>query len=108
MGTIEIDMRKRVGVLSNLWPVIKKAVEVAEVCKLSEDAPEELFWVDAGRSGPVVLLLARAATVRVEAQVILLPLRLISQDLFSGKSKCNDSPPHILNFKLARKAFVTS
>lgn len=77
--------------LSNLWPVIKKAVEVPEVCKLSKDAPEEFFRVDARRPGPVVLLPARAATVWVEAQVILLPLHLITQHLFSGKSKRNDS-----------------
>lgn len=78
--------------VSNLWPVIKKAVEVPEVCKLSKDAPEEFFGVDARRPSPVVLLLARAATVWVKAQVILLPLHLITQHLFSGKSKCNDSP----------------
>lgn len=72
--------------MSHLWPVIKNAVEMAEVCKLSKDAPEEIFGVDVGRPSPVVLLLTRAATVGVEAQVILLPLHLITQHLWVGKA----------------------
>lgn len=88
----KVEFYRGVGVVSNLWPLIKKAVEVAEVCKLPKDAPEELLRVDAGRPGPVVLPLARAATAGVEAQVVLLPLHLITQHLFSGKSKCTDSP----------------
>lgn len=77
--------------MSDLWPFIKKAVEAAKVGKLSKDAPEELFGVDARRPGPVVLLPACAATVRVEAQVIVLPLHLIAQHLFSGRSRRKDS-----------------
>lgn len=79
---------------SHLWPVIKNAVEVAEVCKLSKDAPEEIFGVDVGRPGPVVLLLTRAVMVGVEAQVILLPLQLITQHLLGWKSKSHDGIDH--------------
>lgn len=67
---------------------------MAEVRKLSKDAPEEFFRVDVGRSSPVVLLLARAATVGVEAQVVLLPLHLIAQHLLGWKSKCQDGTDH--------------
>lgn len=72
---------------SHLWPVIKNAVEVAEVRKLSKDAPEEIFRVDVGRPSPVVLLLTRAAMIGVEAQVVLLPLHLITQHLLGWKIK---------------------
>lgn len=65
---------------------MEKAVEVPKVCKLSKDAPEKFFRVDARRPSPVVLLLARAASVWVEAQVILVPLDLITQHLSVGKA----------------------
>lgn len=67
---------------------------MAEVRKLSKDAPEEIFRVDVGRPSPVVLLLTCAAMVGVEAQVILLPLHLITQHLLGWKSKCHDGIDH--------------
>lgn len=72
---------------SHLGPLVKHVVDVAKACassKLSKDLPEQLLWVNARPTGPVVLLLT-CATVGVESRcpvhVVLLPLHLIAQHL---------------------------
>lgn len=84
-------MRDSRHCVSHFRCLIKHGVHVSEATpprKLSKDLPEQLFWVHSGPASPVLLLSrpTRVGTGRT-VRVILLPLQLITEGLYTQNGK---------------------